>query len=177
MQDLDTVVATYKTHSDAEHGVKLLKDSGFDMKKLSIVGKDFHPEEQILGYYNTGDRMLTWGKYGAFWGLMFGLVFGSGMFFFPGIGMVVIGGPLVAIVVSALETAVALGGLTALGAALYSLGIPKDSVLKYETELKAEKFLLLAHGTREEVERAKSIINESAAEHSEIHFCSVPIGR
>jgi hypothetical protein len=41
---------------------------------------------------------------------------------------------------------------------MYSIGIPKDSVLKYETSLKANKFLLVVHGTVDEVERASGIL-------------------
>jgi len=47
--------------------VKELQRSGFDMKKMSIVGKDYHTDEHVVGYYNTGDRMKYWGKLGAFW--------------------------------------------------------------------------------------------------------------
>ena len=36
------------------------------MKKLSIVGKDYHTDEHVVGYYNTGDRMMYWGKLGLF---------------------------------------------------------------------------------------------------------------
>ena len=61
-------VAIFNTHSEAENAVKELQKSGFDMKKLSIVGKDYHTEEQVVGYYHTGDRMKYWGKLGAFWG-------------------------------------------------------------------------------------------------------------
>lgn len=38
------------------------------------------------------------------------------------------------------------------------MGIPKDSVVQYETALKTDKFLLMVHGAVSEVERAKSII-------------------
>ena len=64
-------------------------------------------------------------------------------------------GPLVVWIVGALEERRGDGGLSALGAALYSIGIPKNSVLQYETQVKNGKLLLVAHGTPEEVERAK----------------------
>ena len=51
-----------------------------------------------------------------------------------------------------------MGGLSAIGAGLYSIGIPKDSILRYELALKANKFLLLAHGTAGDVTRAKEIL-------------------
>ena len=50
------------------------------------------------------------------------------------------------------------GGLSAVGAGLYSIGIPKDSVVKYETAIKSDKFLVLAHGTADEVAKAKDIM-------------------
>jgi len=123
-------VAIYNSHPEAEDGVKALQKSGFDMKKLSIVGKDYHTEEHVVGYYNAGDRMKYWGKMGAFWGGLWGLLLGAGFFAIPGIGPVVVAGPLVGGVVGALEGAAVVGGLSALGAGLVSIGIPKDSVLK-----------------------------------------------
>ena len=105
------------------------------MKKLSIVGSDIHKDEHVVGYYNAGDRMKYWGKMGAFWGWIWGLLFGSAFFLIPGIGPLVVAGPLVGWIVGALEGAVVVGGLSAIGAGLYSLGIPKDSILKYETAL------------------------------------------
>ena len=138
------------------------------MKKLSIVGKEYHTEEHVVGYYNTGDRMMFWGKRGAFWGGLWGLLFGSAFFWIPGVGPLLVAGPLAAIILGGLEGAAVVGGLSALGAALYSIGIPKDSIVKYETALKAGKFLLIAHGTPENVTTAKNIVektNSIAVDH------------
>ena len=85
MNTKNSVVAIYHSHDKAEAAVKELQKSGFAMKNLSIVGKDYHSEEHVVGYYNTGDRMAYWGKLGAFWGGMFGLLFGSAFFFIPGL--------------------------------------------------------------------------------------------
>ncbi len=71
---------------------------------------------------------------------------------------------MIAWIVGALEGAVVVGGLSALGAGLYSMGIPKDSVIQYETDLKTDKFLLLVHGTSNEVEKARSIIEGRSAQ-------------
>ena len=43
---------------------------------MSIVGKDYHTGEHVVGYYNVGDRMKYWGKQGAFWGGISGMLFG-----------------------------------------------------------------------------------------------------
>ena len=169
MSEKNSVVAIFNIHTEAEAAVKELQKAGFDMKKLSIVGKDYHSEEHVVGYYNTGDRVKYWGKLGAFWGGIWGFLFGSALFFIPGIGPIVVGGPLVAWIIGALEGAAIIGGLSAIGAALYGMGIPKDSVLKYETSLKSNKFLLVAHGTREEVEKAKTILERTSATETTIH--------
>ena len=157
MTKTNAVVAIYGTHAQAEEAVKELQKSGCDMKKLSIVGKDYHTDESVVGYYNTGDRMKYWGKQGAFWGGLWGMLFGA-FFIIPGLGPILVAGPLVAWIVGALEGAVVVGGLSALGAGLYSIGIPKDSVVQYEAALKADKFLLLAHGTVNEVAQARDIL-------------------
>lgn len=169
MSDKNSCVAIYKTHEEAEQAIKELESAGFDMKKLSIVGKGYQTDEHAIGYYNTGDRVKFWGKLGAFWGGLWGLLFGSAFFWVPGIGPLAIGGPLVSSLVGGLEGAVLTGGLSALGAALFSIGIPRDSIIKYETAIKSDKFLLIVHGTHDEVERAKDILNTNKEAEVAVH--------
>jgi hypothetical protein len=175
MADTSSAVAIYGSHTDAEEAIKELQKSGYDMKKLSIVGKDYQTEEHVIGYYNTGDRVANWGRFGVFWGWIWGLLFGSAFLFVPGIGAVMIGGPVISWVLGALETAAVVGGLSAIGAALVGFGIPKDSVVRYETALKANKYMLIAHGTPDEVNKAKTIIDASKAEESTVHHEMVPV--
>jgi len=169
MTDRNSVVAIYGTHAQAEEAVKNLQKSGFDMKKLSIVGRNYHTDEEVTGYYNTGDRMKYWGKMGAAWGGFWGLLFGAAFFAVPGIGPVLVAGPLVAWIVGALEGAVMVGGLSAVGAGLYSIGIPKDSVVKYESALRADKFIVVAHGTGAEVTKARDVMQTSRPAEFAIH--------
>lgn len=168
-KDQNSVVAIFGQHSGAETAVKELKNGGFNIKKLSIIGRDYHTEDNVVGFYNTGDRMKYWGKQGAFWGGLWGLLLGAAFLFIPGVGPVVVAGSIVTWIVSALEGAVVVGGLSALGAGLYSLGIPKDSVVRYETSIKAGKFVLVAHGTADEVQKARSILQTSGAEEINVH--------
>jgi uncharacterized membrane protein len=159
----NSVVAVFATHEEVESAIRELQKDGFDMKKLSIVGKDYQTEEHVVGYYTTCDRMSYWGKMGAFWGGFWGLLFGSAFFWVPGIGPLLAAGPLVTWIIAALEGAVVVGGISALGAGLYSIGIPKHSILQYESEVKNGKLLLVVHGTLNEVEQAKEILNQTDA--------------
>jgi hypothetical protein len=165
----NSVVAIYTQHSDAENAINLLKKSNFDIKKLAVVGKGYHVEDEVIGYYTTGDRMKHWGKMGAFWGGLWGLIAGSAFFLIPGAGPVMVAGSAVAWIVGALESAAVVGGLSALGAGLYSKGISKGSILKYESSIKAGKYLLIAHGSPEEADSARRILADTGADEVNTH--------
>jgi branched-subunit amino acid ABC-type transport system permease component len=128
------------------------------MKKISIVGKDYHSEEHVLGYLNVGDRMKFFGKLGAFWGGLAGILFGSAMMFVPVVGHVIILGPLAATLFGGVEGAVLGGGASALVGALTAIGVPENSVLRYETALKADKFLLVLNADAAQVQRARDVL-------------------
>jgi uncharacterized membrane protein len=163
------VVAIYDTHDQAEHAIKELQEAGVDMKSLSIAARNTHTDEHVVGYYNAGDRMKYWGKIGAFWGGFWGLLFGSAAFAIPGLGPILVAGPLVAWIIAGLEGAAVVGGVSAVGAGLVSIGIPKDSVLKYDVALKTDKFVLVVHGSAEAVDKAKDIIAGTEQSHYAVH--------
>jgi uncharacterized membrane protein len=164
-----SVIAVYDSHAGAEAAITALQKAGIDMKRLSIIGKGFHTEEHAMGFYTTGDRIKTWGGNGAFLGSLWGMLFGTAVFFLPAIGPVVVMGPLVAWIVGALEGAVVGGSVGVFAAALASIGIPKDSIVKYELEVKAGKFLVLARGSADMVEHARGVLGSTRASHLEAH--------
>jgi hypothetical protein len=154
-------VYIFNTHLEAEEAVKTLSKSGYDVKKLSIIGKGYHTEETPIGFYTMGDRIKTWGGMGAFWGGMWGLLVGPAVFFLPGFGVVAMAGPIVAALVAALEGAVLVGGVSAIGAALMQIGVPKDQIMKYETALKVDKYVLMVHGSAEEQAKARTVLEHT----------------
>ena len=172
--DPEAVIAVYDTHLEADAAVKELQQGGFDMKKLSVIGKDYHTDEQVVGYYNAGDRMKYWGTMGALWGGFWGLLFGAAFFWVPGVGPLLVAGPLSASIVAALENGIVVGGLSALGAGLFSIGIPRNSIIKYETAIKVNKYLLVAHGTVAEVSSAREILKTTKPAQLDEHALSTP---
>ena len=169
METTDTVIAVFSDHNTAEAAVKKLTAGGFEMKNLSVVGKGYHSEEKVVGFYSAGDRIRFWGGRGAFWGGLWGLFFGGLFMAIPVVGHVIVLGYLAAVAVSAVESAVLVGGLSALGAALYSIGVPKDSVISYEVAVKADGFLVMAHGTAAEMARAKAILGTANPSRLDLH--------
>ena len=165
----NAIVATFSDHTRAEDAVRKLAQGGLDIKHFSIIGKGYHKDEQVLGFYNAGDRMLSWGGTGAFWGGLWGVFFGGIMLTVPVAGPVIVLGNLAAVVFGALEGAVLFGGLGALGGALSSLGIPKDSIIQYVETLKSDGFLIIAHGPTDEMARAKSILDTMTPTQLDVH--------
>jgi hypothetical protein len=169
MPTVDTVIAVFADHPAAEAAVKELTAAGLPMKTLSVVGKGYHTDEKVVGFYNLGDRVKFWGTRGAFWGGLWGLFFGGLFLTIPVVGPVIVLGYLATVAISAVEGAVVVGGLSALAAALYSIGVPKDSVIQYESALKADSFLVMAHGTPEAVARAKAILGTANPARLDVH--------
>ena len=165
----NAVVAVFTRHQDAEEAVRKLASGGFDMTHYSIVGQGFHSEEKVVGFYNMGDRIKFWGKNGAFWGGLWSLFFGGIFLTIPMVGPVMVLGHLAAMVVAAVEGAILFGGLSALGAALFSIGIPKDSVIEYEQAVKTDGFLVVGHGSADEMARSKAILQASNPTRVDVH--------
>ena len=163
----NVAVAVFDGHAQAEEAVRKLGQSGFPLEQLTIVGKGYHSDEKVIGFYNIGDRIKLWGKNGAFWGALWGLFVGGVLMTVPLIGPVVVLGHLGAMLVGAAEGALLGGGLSALAGALVSIGIPKDTVLRYEEAIKADRFLVMAHGAPAEIKRAQTLLQ--AAGPAELH--------
>ncbi len=168
-QAQDSAVAVFPDHQAAEAAVRKLTAAGFAMKAISIVGKGYHTEEKVLGFYNMGDRVRFWGSRGAFWGGLWGLFFGGMFLTIPVTGPVILVGYVAATAMSAIEGALMVGGLSALGAALAGIGIPHDSVLQYETAIAADGFLVMAHGTVGDMAQAEYVLKGLNPSHLEVH--------
>ncbi|MEH1934201.1 MAG: hypothetical protein V7L14_10835 [Nostoc sp.] len=106
--------------------------------------------------------MIKEGYWGSFFGGLFGILTGVGLLFIPGVGPVIVAGHVAGVLAGWLEGMV-VGGVGAavaggLVGALVGLGIPKEQALKYETEIKAGKFMVIVSGTDEEIDRAQQIL-------------------
>jgi len=163
MNQMNSPVFIFNTHTAAESAIRTLTRSGFDVKKLSLIGKGYHSEEHAVGFYTSGDRIKALGTRGAFWGGIWGLLFAPAVFLLPGIGLVAMAGPIVAMLVGAVEGAVVVGSVSALGAALTTSGISEDQIIEYEASLRADKYVLMVHGTADEVGHARELLSVKVA--------------
>jgi hypothetical protein len=176
MSGNSTVVGAYSAHAAAENAIQQLRKSGYDIRKLSIVVEDYRIEERVVGFYTTDDRIKCWGKAGLLWGGTLGLLFGTALFVFPEIGPGPLAGPLPLWISGAFWGAVTNGGLSAIIAGVYSVSLPKDSVLKYELEMAADSQCMLVASGADEAAAARELLWVARAggsdEHSSASFAN-----
>ncbi len=170
MVQRNSCIAIYDDHVQVEKAIRLLLEKGIEADNLSIVGKGGHHEEQPIGFFRVDEPPGFWGMQGVFWGRMWDTLHGAAYFWIPGLDTVVIAGPLVKTLLTVLEGAVVISGLSTLGAALYSLGIPQDSVVRYEAAIKSSHYMLIVHGDHSELERAYELLVTGAARDMTIHL-------
>jgi Heat induced stress protein YflT domain len=168
MLPLNSIIVVYDTQRDAETGVRDLQQVGFDLRKVSILGREHESLEHVVGYYSTGGRMKYWGARGAFWNELWRMLAGAGCFVIPGIGRVLIAGPLTVWVVGALREPIE--DLTAVGAGLQAINIPKAGIRRYESALKMHKLLLIAHGSTQEVLKSRDVLRAGRPAEMDVHF-------
>jgi len=159
-----SVIAVYPDHESAERAVKLLNKEGIPMSSLSIVGRDFQVSEKPIGFATPGYFAKEGASTGALVGGLFGMLMGAAFLVLPGVGPMVVAGPLVGALLGGLEGLIAGAAFGALSGALIGWGIPKDQALLYETEVKAGKFLLIYRGDPESAARAKALLKTSSPE-------------
>ncbi|MBV9144182.1 MAG: hypothetical protein JO115_25220 [Pseudonocardiales bacterium] len=135
------VVGVYESMKDAEAAVRTLLEQGVPAEQVSIVGQDLHSETEVHGFVTTGDVAKMGAKSGAWVGGLFGVLSGAALLFVPGVGALVVLGPLAAGALAAAEGAAAGGGL---GAVLGHF-IAKKHVPKYSRHLEAGNYLVLRH--------------------------------
>ena len=158
MDSSQAIAAIYEDHRDVETAIRALQHAGFDITALSIAGKDFLSDGPRVGDYDRAQLRKPWGTLWTFWGGMWDRLMGRAFFFTPDIGPVLVAGPLGDVIAKAAGSPMVGGGFSIVGAGLCSLGIPKSTVLDYELAIRADKLLLVAHGSGEAVARAKEIL-------------------
>ena len=163
-----TMLAVYPDHEAAENAVKLLQKNGMRMDQLSIVGQDFKTIENPIGFLTTGSVACDGARVGAWTGGFFGILVGAAFLIVPGIGPLVIVGPLAATLIGGVEGAIAGSAVGALAGALVSLGFSKNQAIRYESQIKAGKFLVTLKGDAEQIEKAMKLVGENNAESVDV---------
>ena len=161
MLQQNALVTVYSNPSEAQEAVMALATSGFDLDRLSVIGKAYRERKELVAYYQEGEHMKCWGDLGDFWNGITSMVQGWALFRMPERDPLLVVGALAMWIVVALDNSAIFGGLSALGATLYSMGLAKNSVHDYEEALRKGNYLVVVHGPAQEVMRAKKIFRSA----------------
>ncbi|MCX6847988.1 MAG: hypothetical protein NTY98_03625 [Verrucomicrobia bacterium] len=104
-----------------------------EMKQLSFVGCERSVGETVVGGFSTVGRVKCWGGLGAFWGGVWGWLVGSTFFQYEGAGPLMVADPMVGWMMGAVEGGLMGGGLSAVGACVFGLIMPKRGSVICET--------------------------------------------
>ena len=160
------VVASYRSHAEAEVAVHRISEGGLPINQISIIGRNFETHEDVQGFYRPADAALDGAGTGAWYGGLFGLMMGAmGFFVMPAVGALMVMGPLSGMIAGAIGGA----GVGALVNGLVASGVPRDQALKYQERLQAGEFLVVVHGGAGEAMRAHGILEGTAPMHLQAH--------
>ncbi|HLH23351.1 MAG TPA: general stress protein [Chloroflexota bacterium] len=157
-----SVIGTYDSMDEADAAVRKLVEGGFPATQVSVLAQNLQSQKQVHGFITTGDVAKVGAGTGAWVGGLFGLLTGVALVFVPAVGPLLVAGPFAASLLGGIEGAIAGAGAGGLLGALAGVGVSKQHIVKYEDQLKAGKYLLLAQGSAADVARAQSILQTTA---------------
>ncbi len=168
------VVGVYTSQARAQRLVEKLIEDDYPMDRISLLSRAGGAGDDMLGitYHDTAERMKVWGKHGAFWGAVWGLLASaSGMFVLPGLGPLLVAGPIVEAFSAALAGAAVAGGTMAgaaavshLASALHRIGIPEEELEQLETAIEDGQYVVILHSAPDEAEKLLHTLAWAGAE-------------
>ncbi len=151
----NAAVMTCSSCFRAQGVVTRLIEGGYATGKISVAARWSSTERKALACYNLTGRTEGWGEKGRLWARLWGALSGRGVFALPQFGPILAAGPLVEWIVRALKNAEIFGGFSAVGAALYGIGVSRDVVPEIEASFEEGDFLVIVYGTAKEIDTAR----------------------
>jgi hypothetical protein len=164
-----SVIGVYGSMPQAEEAVRKLNQGGFPITRVSIIAKDLISEKEVHGFITAGDLAKGGVETGAWVGGLFGLLVGAAFIWVPGFGPLVVAGPFAAMLLAGVEGVIAGAAAGGLLGALLGWGVSKKHIIKYEEHLKGGKYLVIAHGSADQVSTAHHLLADSGALELTVH--------
>ena len=147
MDRANSVVCICETHEQVERALYNLEVAGIDTKTISLATQDGTSDLHDVDDYSYGDQT----------------------FVIPGLGLLLVNGPLASWIASAFQNGTGGEGVSIVGVALATLGIPRDSVLQYEAALKTKAHVIVLHSLPDAVAAVVKVIGGTTHCHHTVH--------
>lgn len=153
--EMKVTVGVYNSHDEAVEAIRKLKDIGISSSQVSLIGKAHTVDnELVVKHTNIGNVAAAEMSIGAALGSTLGILTGVGVFTIPGLGFLYGAGALVG-AIAGFDFGLLGGGIAS---ALTVVGITGTDAETYESDLQGGKFIVIAQGTVEELEKAKNTL-------------------
>ena len=161
---MKAAIGVYDSHESAVDAVRELKDAGYNVKHLSIIGKaDVETVDEEAHVRPKNPLHLKGLGIGTAIGTSLGVLTGVGLFAIPGLGFLFGAGALVG-AIAGFDFGLIGGGIASV---LNTVGVEEEMAKKYQDHLAAGKFLIVAQGSEEDVHKAMEIV-ESHGQHEHV---------
>ncbi|MEH2404698.1 histidine kinase [Nostoc sp.] len=168
-------VGVFSNRRDVEHALHDLKNTGFDMDRVSVITQD-GDKDDIAGAEvsdRVGDKSDEGAKVGAVTGTalggLTGLLVGLGTLAIPGVGPIMLAGAAATTLATTL-TGAGIGAIAgSLLGALVGLGIPEERAKVYDERVRRGHYLVIIDGTDTEILRAEAILRQQGVEEFGIY--------
>ena len=161
MSKENTAISIYANPDRIEEAVMELEGSGFDMKRISVIGKVSGDQPRLTALYEEGHSLKCRGRQSDLWNKLCALIRDWVLFNCPDSGALLAIGPVSLWIVAVIDNSAIFSNLSVLGAMLYSMGLAKESLQDYEEALRKGGYLLIVHGPSQEVTQAKRILKSA----------------
>ncbi len=165
------IAAIFPDDRSAQAVVEQLVEQDYPMDRISVLRRADGEGDDFLGiaYADEEERIKVWSEQGALWGSLAGLVAGaSGLFVVPGVGALLLAGPVINAITGALVGAGLMAGsalATRLALAFHRLGIPRETLEHLHQAVMDGKTVLLLHAEdTDDPERLRSRLAWRGAE-------------
>ena len=137
----NTIITTFNQRQDAENATYKLRNEGFDVENISIIGGNVGEDESATNSVTAGSVL----------GGVAGLLLGAGTFAIPGLGVVAAAGPIAGLISGGVA-----GGVIG---ALASIGVSDEDTNKYQAKIKDGKYILTIKVDRDSTDIVKSVVS------------------
>ena len=159
---MNATIGIYDNHELAVAAVSELKDSGYPVAQLSIIGSAATEviDEEMHITPKSPINAVGLGA-GTVIGTALGVLTGVGIFAIPGLGLLYGAGALVG-AIAGFDFGLIGGGIASV---LATVGVKDENAQKYHDALAAGKFIVVAEGSEEDVQRATGILHARDTHH------------
>jgi hypothetical protein len=155
------VVSVFESTEQAQAALDRLERGGFDLSKLSVIGKEEPSAAHQMGIAVAGAQARVWGQRSALWARLAETPVATALAWVPFIGYLAAVGPVACVLVGSRHPGPGAPQTSALERMLALAGIPPGEMRTYESALQGGQLLMLVHGGATDAARARQLMKSA----------------